>query len=783
MKHSLPDAVRRRLLLDAAKLGRALAASSALTYVALRTSRRALASPAPPTNPRLNGKPAAAPTAPDIPSISWVPRSDWINVRTDIDPPASGDGSSDDTRALQMALDRIGPHPGDPKVVYLPPGIYRLTRTLVLRRRSGGLLVGHGRDTILVWSGPRAGRMFWSDGATYQSYLGVVWDGAGKAAVGIDHDSKTLYETRVLHEYMEFRNFRDAGIRVGHDQKVASAEMLFSNVVFRNNRNGASFLSWNDYNNIFDGCEFSKNHCAIRCEKGNVVVRNTRFEFSSDCDVLLSTHSHSVRRSVSVGSNTFIRTVRGPLANGLVRVEDCRIDGWKDRRGAIVAGLRGPILVFDTAFTTPPGPEPPIRLDNPRYMNQIAILSNVTSANTKGVIDRGPNGIVNWIPQGGRRPPLVSLGQHFVRSSLPTATRVLDVKRDFGARGDGSTNDTLALQRALDTAHKAGPGTAVYFPSGTYRISKTIQVHPGAAYSIEGTGWHSRLVLTAPREKTTLLIDSPNGLKILRLAVGGPSGTTSILHTARAASRADYHNVYGYHLSEKQNTLIVFDALAAGAAVTAGHMDGRVVIRNSARATILFGFLGSVQTTVEGTSPQSGFLGVLSRVSAFEPFPLKVRDNQSLVMTDWYNEQSRHLSLIEGGAGGSGHVVLDHTQAESTAPVFMEIRGYRGLVAEFGAMFGVVYGNRPHIVTVRNGSNLDLLFASNMFWHNDPKIDGPTARTVLLGNSIGGKFFQRHAVVPNRWHSRDAILCESALKSFQDMGTRDLLLNYGYTPA
>jgi hypothetical protein len=625
--------------------------------------------------------------------------------------------------------------------------------------------------------------MFWSDGAAYQSYLGLVWDGAGKAAVGIDHDSKTLYETRVLHEYMEFRNFGDAGIRVGHNQKVASAEMLFSNLSFRNNRNGASFLSWNDYNNVFEGCEFSGNGCAIRVEKGNVVVRNTRFESSRDCDLLLSTHSHSVRRSVSVGSNTFIRTVRGPLANGLVRVEDCRIDGWKDRRGAIVAGLRGPILVFDTAFTTPPGPEAPIRLDNPIYMNQIAILSNVTSPGTKKTIDSGPNGIVHWVPQGGRRPPLVSLGQHFVRSSLPTATRVLDVKHDFGARGDGSTNDTLALQRAFDAAHKAGAGTAVYIPSGTYRISKTLQVRPGAAYWVEGTGLQSRIVLAEPREATALRIDSPDGLKVSRLAVGAPQGTTSILHTAATVSQAEYHNVFGYELSEKQDTPIVFDSLAAGSVVTTGHIDGRMVVRNSARATILIGFLGSVQTTVEGASPQSGFLGVLSRVSAFEPFPLIVRDNQSLVMTDWYNEQSSHLSLIEGNTGQVGRVIIDHTQAESTAPVFMEVRGYRGLIAEFGAMFGVVYGNRPHVIRVHNGSGLELLFTADMFWYNHPRIDGPTARTVLLGNSIGGKVLQRNAVVPNQWGNDDAALYASALESFQDLGTLDLSLNYGYAPA
>ena len=781
MTRTVPDPARRRLLLDAGRLAQACAAGTIATCIAPVANRLALGAPAPPTNPRLNGKSAASAPSARIPSIAWIPRSDWINARTDINPPAKGDGKTDDTRALQRALKRIGPRPGDPKVVYLPAGTYRITETLVLRRRTGGMLVGDGSRTIILWSGRRAGRMFWSDGATYQSYLGLVWDGAGRAAVGIDHASTTFYETRVLHEYMEFRNFADSGIRVGHNQKVASAEMVFSNLSFRNNRNGVSFLSWNDYNNIFDGCEFSGNGCAVRVEKGNVVVRNTHFESSRDCDLLLSTHSHSVRRSVSVGSNTFIRTVRGPIANGLVRVEDCRIDGWKDRRGAIIAGLRGPILVFDTAFTTPPGPEAPIRLDNPIYMNQIALLSNVTSPGTKEIIDAGPNGIVDWIPRGGRSAPLVSLGQRFLHATYSTATRVLDVKRDFRARGDGSTNDTLAIQRALDAAHRLGAGASVYFPSGTYRISKTLQVRPGAAYSIEGTGWKSQIVLTDPNEKVALRIDTPDGLTLTHIGVGSPSGSATVLHTATSASRAHYHNVFGYDHSERQDLYIVFDSLAAGSVVTTGHLDGRVIVRNSAQATILMGFLCSVQMAVEGTSPQSGSLGVLSRVSAFESFPLIVHDNRSLVMTDWYNEQSLHLSLIEGSAGHTGRVVVDHTRAASTAPVFMHVRGYRGLIAEFGAAFGVVYGDQPHVVTVRGGNSLEMVFAGNMFWFNRPKINGPISRTVLLGNSIGGRALQRNAVVPNRLGSGDAALCASALESFQVLGARDLLLNYGYT--
>ena len=50
----------------------------------------------------------------------------------------------------------------------------------------------------------------------------------------------------------------------------------------------------------------------------------------------------------------------------------------------------------------------------------------------------------------------------------------------FGARGDGSTDDTGAFQRALDAVHTAGGGT-VYAPPGRYLFRGTLDVPEGVA--------------------------------------------------------------------------------------------------------------------------------------------------------------------------------------------------------------------------------------------------------------------------------------------------------------
>ena len=63
------------------------------------------------------------------------------------------------------------------------------------------------------------------------------------------------------------------------------------------------------------------------------------------------------------------------------------------------------------------------------------------------------------------------LALHVVaRSVWPTDTDPLVNVVDYGAKGDGTTDDAAAIQRALDAAAAQAPAT-VYFPTGTFMVS------------------------------------------------------------------------------------------------------------------------------------------------------------------------------------------------------------------------------------------------------------------------------------------------------------------------
>jgi len=61
------------------------------------------------------------------------------------------------------------------------------------------------------------------------------------------------------------------------------------------------------------------------------------------------------------------------------------------------------------------------------------------------------------------------------------------VKNTYGATGDGSTDDTGAIQAAINAAVDAGGGL-VYFPPGTYNITSGLSVAGSSAITLLGAG-------------------------------------------------------------------------------------------------------------------------------------------------------------------------------------------------------------------------------------------------------------------------------------------------------
>ncbi|HEX3786092.1 MAG TPA: glycosyl hydrolase family 28-related protein [Pseudonocardiaceae bacterium] len=106
--------------------------------------------------------------------------------------------------------------------------------------------------------------------------------------------------------------------------------------------------------------------------------------------------------------------------------------------------------------------------------------------------------------------PLTQLDGRYVK----TGTLVYNVK-DYGATGNGSTDDTTAVQNAINAASTAGGGT-VWFPAGTYMVTPTTS----PALNVPSDG----IKLVGASRKKSVLKKTANGVL---LSMSGPSTDTT----------------------------------------------------------------------------------------------------------------------------------------------------------------------------------------------------------------------------------------------------------------
>lgn len=682
---------------------------------------------------------------PDIPALRWQQRSDWTSVK----PAAVGDGVADDSAALQAALDALK----DGDTLYFPPGVYRLTKTLSLDGPHLGLaLIGCGRDTSLVWDGEPGGRMFRCNGVAHTRFVGLSWDGRGKAAVGFDHNSALRFETEVRHQHEAFRNCTTAGLRIGWQQKIASAEITYLNCLFERCGAGCSIGTFNDYDNSFDGCEFRECGYGISDSKGNFYARNCHFEASTKADARIgSEHGSSLRRCTSRGSRRFVE--HGGIAP--VVLQDCRVAGWTDPDSAVE--LNGaPVLLMDCVFSEGPNNKPAVRAGRG---TPVLVSGGQLGALASGQTADIPNGAAPPIklvsgskqlvevPAGKLGGVLKSATQRFLRSTVDTNQRVFDAKRDFGAKGDGRTDDTDAIQKAIDAARAAGGQALAYLPKGNYVLTRSLRV-TGADYRFGGSGFCTRLLWRGPERGTGVEVVDPQNVTLEWFMVGHhDSGPQKLAVDIRQSStgvpsRVTYDGVSVFGMYQKRPGVqgLLFDRLGPQCLVIGLATNGNLRFESCGRARFLFSqsFEGTV--SVAGREPvRDGLIGFQFRLETIVNPSVEVRDSQSLVMSDFYGEQmDRHLVLSGDPGDPPGRVTIQGPKMHTfTQLPLISLDGYRGQLY-LGSNQFYCDPQEPRIVS-SGDSPCEVILAGNFLYNVKPKFELAAGHklTVVANSAVG----------------------------------------------
>jgi Pectate lyase superfamily protein/FG-GAP-like repeat len=237
------------------------------------------------------------------------PFSSWKNVKIDFG--AKGDGVTDDTAAIQNALNALKTvATNNWNTLYFPPGNYRITSQLTTSRIGhddyfGAQLIGDNPlTTTLVWDGPADGTMLLWD-AWYDKVSRLGFDGKAKAANGLLR--RGSFATYGELSDLQFKDISGACIYLSDGQGAGIAEQA----VLRNRfyRCGSAIALWN-YNtlDIYIWYNyFEDNNTSIITATGTFHAYENRFVRSKNTDLRFgSSQLGSIVNNVSLGSASFL---------------------------------------------------------------------------------------------------------------------------------------------------------------------------------------------------------------------------------------------------------------------------------------------------------------------------------------------------------------------------------------------------------------------------------------------------------------------------------------------
>ncbi|KAH9934709.1 glycoside hydrolase family 55 protein [Fomitopsis serialis] len=324
-------------------------------------------------------------------------------------------------------------------------------------------------------------------------------------------------------------------------------------------------------------------------------------------------------------------------------------------------------------------------------------------------------------------------------NSDPSSYTVFRNVKDYGAAGDGTTDDTAAINSAISDGSRCGDGSCasstltpavVYFPQGTYLISA-----PLISY------YYTQMIGDARVPPTLRASSSFSGIGVIGAALGSAVVANCMLTplpllTVRCGSihprwsGAQWYNDTNNFYRAVRNFVIDLTDISAATSATGIHWQ---VSQGTSLYNVVFQMSTASNTAHQGVWMENGSGGMMGDLvfnggkygiwagnQQFTVRNVTMNDCQTAVYMDWNWGWTFQGVTINGGQVGfdvmtggttkaaqtAGAMAIIDATASNTAIFYRTSNSSNGALAGSVVLNNVVLNNVPTAVTVLNGAEV-----------------------------------------------------------------------------
>jgi hypothetical protein len=466
--------------------------------------------------------PAAAPNGLGDEFVGPLPG--WSNLKTTFG--ASGNGTTDDTAAIQRALTSLSTSGSSP-TLYVPPGVYLVSQTLTVQAANSISVLGADPSTTsFVWKGVAGGTLLHVNGVSYSRFNRITFVGSSGANILIDQSSAVpcagcFFDTG--NEYADdvFQNAQ-IGIQGGANGGASETSVLrdkFLNLssdgILLRNFNALDWWVWNSY--------FKNDAVGVSNipGAGNFQVYNSYFDSSTIADLqLLNTGQFSFRDNFSINSNRFLfegfyytNSAATRLQGNTIVMPTVRPDGYVDYVGNTIGqGNMGPTIMSDNVFLAPSnvGSHPAVEIYGQYWPDCVSVGNTYTNNNTVTCLGTSPNtGAWTTSNMNMSVDDKIVTPSQVTYKAPPIPTALPNYARKIFSVSAGAT--AAQVQQAINSAAAyCGQRPVVYLPYGGYFFNATITIPGNCNIQLIGDGAQTFINWTGSGSGPVFLLQGPS---------------------------------------------------------------------------------------------------------------------------------------------------------------------------------------------------------------------------------------------------------------------------------